>query len=305
MATTNSMWFIPRCDFQGTSCKYNLSQIDNDESNEDKILELPSDSPKNVSEISGNDANSTNISHSSEYCLKKFRKHYLHAFPTPTSLDDLQNKAKYYKVCKKEYFNPAIYSFGVNNFLSYASYFCKTEAQGGLIEVISIGSGDGSLENAIITAYEDHFGSKLNITLVDNNPEFKVDYSTVDDLIEKRPDVVRNCVLLIMWPESEEDNDCYDIDSICKLQPVAALTVYEPTGVSGSYEFVRLIRKREAEFEINYSLDNYAIEEVARQEVYVNAGHKVKYPWGDNLEWTTEPGLRAYKFRMAKLLRTD
>lgn len=165
----------------------------------------------------------------------RFMMLYSAGFPTPSLLCDLHCKSIRNEVVNKKSYNWAICGFGVNNFMSYAAYFCKNKALNGSIEIISVQSGGGSVDNSIIEAYQAHFGIALNITLVDKNPKFKVDYCTVIELIGKRPDVVGNCVLLIMWPEPQvEEVSDHDIDSTHKLQPWAVLTAYKPTGISGS-----------------------------------------------------------------------
>lgn len=61
-------------------------------------------------------------------------------------------------------FNNGILAIGIRKFLSAAVSFCENEAQGGTIEIISIGSGDGAIEEEIIQSYRDKFGNDLQIT---------------------------------------------------------------------------------------------------------------------------------------------
>jgi hypothetical protein len=194
-------------------------------------------------------------------------------------------------------YNPAIIGFGSSNFMSYAAYFCKDEGQNGAVEIVSAGSGDGKVERGIIAAYRKHFGEELDITLVDCNPKFEVHFRTVDDLIKKRPNVVGNCVLLIIWPWN------YDIDAVRQLQPRAALTAYETTGAGGTEEFRAFLRDKKKDEDDwrgahryedeDLGLGNYAVEEVAYREILV----------GVRLRASDELGVRAYRLRMARMKR--
>ena len=61
--------------------------------------------------------------------------------------------------------------------------------------------------------------------------------------MEKRPTVIGNCALFIVWPDPETfKTGNYDIEAIYKLKPRALLTVYEAAcGISGSYSFVKFL----------------------------------------------------------------
>jgi hypothetical protein len=214
-----------------------------------------------------------------------------------------------YKNLENTSYNWAINGLGLSNFMSYAAHFCKDEGQNGAFEAISVGSGDGTVDNGIIEAYHDHFGEELEITLVDKNPKYDVHFRTVKDLIKKRPSVVGNCILLIIWPEFDGKNDGYDIDAVRELQPLAALALYETTGVSGGVYFQIFVgnkstkdyRRRWAPLDDeDLGLENYAVEEVAYQRANLIAGEE--YQFG-NITWIQEPGMRAYCFRMVKLKR--
>lgn len=192
-------------------------------------------------------------------------------------------------------FNDGIVALGVENFTKAATQFCKEEAAAGEIPIVSIGSGDGTVEKEIIAQYRERFGKEISIQLVDPDPKFHriADFETVDHLIRENPRIVGNCVALIIWPyptrikvmkEYVEDN--YDVEAVQKLQPRAALIVYESTGGSGSNDFriflhedslddipaeqfgsynwvsKFLFQKKEC-----YGLDNYAVLEVARQKI--------------------------------------
>ena len=72
--------------------------------------------------------------------------------------------------------SPVCYMIGPRKFLSTAVHFCDEETRKGEIDVVSVGSGDGSLEKAIIAAYRQHYGnsSKLNVILVDPDPRLSL-----------------------------------------------------------------------------------------------------------------------------------
>lgn len=213
-------------------------------------------------------------------------------YPTSILFEDFNRRLYIYGEYTIKSFDRGVLGVGINNFFSYAAYFCAHEAQEGAIEIISVGSGDGSVDRGIREAYRDHFGSTLNITLVDVNPKYKVDFRTVDNLIEKRPTIVGNCCLLIIWPVESCDNDEYDIDSICKLQPQAVLTLYEISGISGSDPFRKFLdnKKKYGPYWKNDSasakeriplLNQYAVKEIVYQEVHFNAipGEPPREPW--------------------------
>jgi len=183
-------------------------------------------------------------------------------------------------------FNNGICALGVDNFLSAAAQFCEDEARDHEIDVISVGSGDGTIERAIIAAYRQRFGKNLCIKLIDPDPAYEsiVDFKTVGHLIKQCPGVVGHCVVLIIWPLPDESNDNYDIDALRKLQPLAGLTIYESTGGSGSMDFRTFLHDDSLDDLLaeeygtynfqsqflrlkrnDYGLDNYSIEELARQ----------------------------------------
>ena len=162
------------------------------------------------------------------------------------------------------------------------------------IEIIFVGSGDGFVDRRIIEAYRDHFGSTLNITLVDINPKYEVDFRTIDDLIAKRQNVVGNCCLLIIWPDPHKGG--YDIDSVRKLQPQAVLTLYETNGISGSSGFQMFLDENKKYYEYWHEespeastlLNLYEVEEVVYREIVMKNSGRL---------W------RPYRLRMVKVKR--
>lgn len=166
---------------------------------------------------------------SSSFPRHKIVKRVL-TYPKPITYDGLADRAFGYG---NQSYNQAIIGIGVKYFMSCAAHFCNDEMQRGATNIISIGCGDGFVDRStsIIKTYHDHFGSELDIILIDPNPKYEVDFRTVEDLIEKRPNIVGKCSLLIIWPEYESDNDNYDINSIYKLRPRAVLTLMSSASV--------------------------------------------------------------------------
>lgn len=169
-------------------------------------------------------------------------------------------------------YNRGIRILGVLNFLSIAVQFCKEETQGGKIDVVSIGCGDGFVEKNILAAYRTCFEnpSRLNIILVDPDERYKseVHFKYVDDLISVSPHIVANCVLFIFCPPPDTSNNGYDFDSIRKLKPMAILSEYDATGVSGSRDFVQFLDPRGPygeEFSKNRGLDYYPTKKILLQ----------------------------------------
>lgn len=99
-------------------------------------------------------------------------------------------------------YNNGIVALGVENFM-VTTQFYEDEAAGGEIEIVSIGSGDGTIEKDIMAEYHSRFRKDLpRINLVDPDPKFDgiVDFKTVNHLIEENPNVVGNCVAFMIWP---------------------------------------------------------------------------------------------------------
>ena len=231
--------------------------------------------------------------------------YHLMGYPTPILKGDLFNRATYHEVVdEKQFPYMAFLSFGLHNFMSYAAHFCKYEAQNNA-DIISVGSGNGMVDKEIIATYRKHFGEDIKITLVDPNPDYEVDFRVVDDLIRARPEIVGNCIVLILWPDPMGENDGYDIDAIRELRPLAALVLYDPTEVSGSDELTGFLRYQTKEtvgcgFN-DYSdvgFGNYAVEKVTSLEVYTEAGRKFEM---FGREMTTGLATRLYSLRLLKL----
>lgn len=230
-----------------------------------------------------------------------------YSYPTAILLEDLYQRDKYNTVYKERnypYSNHPIFAFGVENFLSYAAHFCRHEGRNGTVEVVSVGSGNGTIEDDIIATYANLFGEQLSITLIDKNPKYRVHFRTVKDLVEERSNTIRNCVLLIIYPELEQRNDGYDIQAIRKLQPRAVLTMYETSGISGSCKFRACLDPSILRYHFYHEtcrLRNYAIEEIAYMEVNIDPGPASMW----NVTWVIPPGEAGLRFRLVKLERTN
>lgn len=218
-------------------------------------------------------------------------------------------------------YNWGVVGFQVNNFYSYAAYFCEFDSRNGndTAEIVSVGPGLGLVEKSIIDMHCKLFGTEINITLVNNNPKCDdADFQTVDDLIANRSNIVKNCVLLLIWPKgissisSPEGENDDDIEAVRKLQPRALLTLYDETSlsISGSKGFRTWLLSLESK---NYDapkdgkrpkLRKYRIEEAVYQEVRWNPR---EYSLGPNKNDTYRPDTNkpALGLRLVKLTRAD
>src|SRR6266496_6864586 len=128
--------------------------------------------------------------------------------------------------------------------------------------IISVGCGNGQYEYSIS---ENNLNLKNKLILVDPNPEsfrkypadskyLKTNYKSVSDLIKDKPNVINNCVLLLIWPYSNDqlilnpkEDVNYDIESVKNLNPNSIICLYDtpqtmPNGSSGSNELICFIR---------------------------------------------------------------
>lgn len=190
-------------------------------------------------------------------------------------------------------YSKGILYLGVENFLSTAVTFCHDVAREGRMPIVSVGSGDGSIERKIAETYRERYGTNLDIILVDPDPKFEyiVHYRDVDELIEKRPGIIGHCSLLIIWPVQQANNfDSYDIEAVRTLLPYGLLTVYESNGGSGSQDFIKFLRSSTDDFVMpyedmglwnhmgviidieedcdSYGLDHYEVHEVTQHKSY-------------------------------------
>lgn len=145
--------------------------------------------------------------------------------------------------------NPGIISLGIDKTINAIKEF-STYKDNKEYALISVGSGLGFIEKRISQC----IGNEL--ILIDpypysyyqreTNKEFSSirnlsrlpDYDLVDTLIEKRPNIINNCIILLNWCY----NDNYDYKAILLLKPLAIFSIYEYSeetinNTSGSNDF--------------------------------------------------------------------
>lgn len=151
--------------------------------------------------------------------------------------------------------------------------------------IISVGSGSGEIENfiekdlgikiiCVDPLYSKNIGSiyhRNKVTHIVKEP----DYDYVETLMLKKPNVISDNILMLMWPLPNESK--YDIEAIYKLKPKAVILYYDISGGAGGnqlqkwlvditcYEdfpihFVHLIRQFELEYDLPkpYKILEYA-----------------------------------------------
>ena len=91
------------------------------------------------------------------------KTHSNYSYPTPILEKVLIRRFVRQQVVRERDYrweNHPILAFGVPNFLSYAAHYCKYETENGKMEVVSVGSGKGNIENEFIERYSGLFGKK-------------------------------------------------------------------------------------------------------------------------------------------------
>jgi len=141
------------------------------------------------------------------------------------------------KFPSRDYFNKAVQSFGVELTLSALHSFCSSYPG---MPQISVGSGNGILEYCYAKKYTE---SKEQILCVDpaplsfNSEELSTpfqapNYDSVGSLLQAKPQLRRNCVLILNWPNPNEST--YDFDAVMALEPCGFFTTLEHMGSSGA-----------------------------------------------------------------------
>lgn len=143
--------------------------------------------------------------------------------------------------------NPAVKRIGVQNVLNRIKAlddFCN-------LPIISVGSGDGSLEILYDNIYS------RNIICIDPDPQSYFQWDKhfriykppkeryVENYIKKHPDIIEHCVLLLNW--CLPNDSTYDWEAICDLKPCGVASIYETfmgeNGAAGGeqfyYKFIR------------------------------------------------------------------
>jgi hypothetical protein len=134
------------------------------------------------------------------------------------------------------------------------TYVENAIAMSGIETVVSVGCGTGNVEACM----REHFGEQIDIICVDPNPgsyptsmyidipdcgTCVPDFKLVEDLVEKRPELRMNCIMVLNWPEPGRDIT-WDFDAICSLRPSVIVCRYESVGGAGGdvlHEFFDLV----------------------------------------------------------------
>jgi len=147
------------------------------------------------------------------------------------------------KEIKKKEMNKAIKCFGSEVVMNNIKEFINQYPE---IPFVSIGSGNGLFEKTI----QDEFGIK--IICIDPLPEsyspkpvvLYPEYKTTNELIEKNPEIILNCIMLLNWCNPNEST--YDYDAIKELKPIAFISIYETycgsNGAGGGEKFYNFIK---------------------------------------------------------------
>jgi hypothetical protein len=109
------------------------------------------------------------------------------------------------------------------------------------IPIISMGSGTGVIEHMATTSYYSKYNKLMNWICIDidnnpldfpsqarthmNAPLMKIDYNSVDQLIDDKKEIVGKCILFLNW--CLPNDSTYDFDAIIKLKPLAVFSIYE------------------------------------------------------------------------------
>ncbi len=137
-------------------------------------------------------------------------------------------------------FNLGIKSFGYKNVVDIINSFYNHYK----LSVVSVGSGIGAIEYFAKKENDnlDWICIDINENPIDfppsaknqiNKPLMKVDYLSIDNLIDTNPSIVNNCILFLNW--CLPNASTYDFEAIIKLKPIAVLSIYEVfDGINGS-----------------------------------------------------------------------
>jgi hypothetical protein len=168
-------------------------------------------------------------------------------------------------------FNKAIGCFGLKTVLKNIEAFVKVSYPArkeypndgapisfcaGRKPLVSVGSGNAHLEALI----RDKFSA--DVICIDPNPAafdrkkmspipisiaIQPHFPLVSDLVQKRPELVGDCTLLLNW--CEPNKSMYDYEAIVALKPLAFLAIFEEfmgeSGAAGGDAFFHLVRGRD------------------------------------------------------------
>lgn len=145
-----------------------------------------------------------------------------------------------------------------------AEHFIEMSQRNGLTTV-SAGSGDGTVEKALIDAAQRYIVSKRQgslspereaeltnlarviergIITVDPDPNVAAEFKTVAALARDMPQLISRCNLLLIWTLPNEAN--YDDEALATLRPERWTAVVDVTGSAGSSSFHTFARKAAA-----------------------------------------------------------
>jgi len=117
--------------------------------------------------------------------------------------------------------------------------------------IISVGSGDGRREKQLL----EKFGTPIIgiDPIIDKDIKFyqKPEYKNIEELINKKQNIIANCDIILFWPSPNDTGNDYDYKAIKDLQPTQIFIVYASCGASGG----TLLQSR-----INYLFDNENIQ---------------------------------------------
>ena len=106
--------------------------------------------------------------------------------------------------------------------------------------LVSVGSGSANIEKYLIDK------CKISeIICVDPKPKsfsrgetlIEPSYGYVEELIKEKPEIVGNCILILIW--ADYGYSTYDYEAIHLLNPVAIFTIVELTGSAGGTLFLK------------------------------------------------------------------
>lgn len=110
-------------------------------------------------------------------------------------------------------------------------------------QIVSVGSGNGFFERRIEMSYPEIADPIICVDPEPNKfmpaPEplaHKAQYSTVQDMVKERSDLIGNCILILNWPNP--NSTTYDYEAICILKPKYVLGIVENvSGIAGGEAF--------------------------------------------------------------------
>lgn len=171
----------------------------------------------------------------------------------------------------ESFLSTAVKTLGLSNLYKY---FEPLKELG--LTIVEVGTGNGYIARLLRD-------KGYNIIPIDKNPGkfissvkdckgLEPEYSTVDDLLKEKKDLVGNCVLFLNWPLPNDSS--YDYDAMISLQPKFIITAVDMSGTGGGSKWLSYLENYvesgfyngmenewESEFKYNYTLVNQTIKE--------------------------------------------